>query len=249
MNQARRAEFRKLLTVRSSYVLSGLVLLLIMVVSFYGSGFKNGTYDNLFYAGVASGTSGVVSFVGAIIAVLLMAHEYRYNTIVYALTLSNNRSKVLVAKITAVLTYIVIFSVFAFFLSIGLATLGASIAGHNLPHQDFNILLSLGKSVFYCAGFALAGLLITVLLRNLTASVAALFLIPNTLEGLLNVLLKDNSIYLPFTALQQVVAMPDPPGAPIMSGTSATHGAVVFIVYLIVFWALAWWLFLHRDSN
>ncbi len=250
MMQSLKAEFRKLTTVRSTYVLSGIALALVLFISFYGEGFKADSYTPLFLANVAVNVAMAISFFTAIISVLLMAHEYRYNTIAYTLTLSNSRSKVLAAKIATVLGFTTMLVIVAVGLSVGMAALGASLADHHLPHQDFNILLIFGKSIFYCSGFALAALLFTALLRNITASIAVLFILPNTLEQLLQLLLKDNAIYLPFTALGEV-AVVGPPHA--SAGGSATasplHGAIVFIVYIVIGWAIAWYLFLRRDAN
>jgi ABC-type transport system involved in multi-copper enzyme maturation permease subunit len=250
MNQALKAEFRKLLSVRSTYVLTAIALILTIIASFYGDGFKSGTYDKLFLASAASDTAMAVSLFGGIVSVLLMAHEYRYNTVVYALTLNNSRSKVLAAKAITVFTYMAVLSAVAFGLSIGLSALGASMAGHHLPPQDFNALLSLGKSIFYCSGFGLAGLLFTVLLRNLTASIVVLFIVPNTIEGILAIFLKNNTQYLPFTALEQVIdTSPRASHDAGAAAVSSTHGALVFLAYFIIGWAIAYYLFLHRDAN
>ncbi|MDB5168886.1 MAG: hypothetical protein JWO41_242 [Candidatus Saccharibacteria bacterium] len=247
MKRALTAEFRKLLTVRSTYVLTAIALLFVSIGSFYGSGFKSGVYDTHYLANAALSSVQAISFFGAIVSVLLMAHEYRYSTIVYALTMTNNRNNVLAAKILAVLVYTITITVVALGVSVGLATLGASIAGHHIPHQDFDVLAYLARSIFYCSGFALAALLFTTLLRNITASIAVLFIVPNTLETLLSLLLKGNAKYLPFTALQNVLAAPT--AQPGLQRLSPTHSAGVFFAYIFVGWIIAWWLFLRRDAN
>lgn len=245
MNTALRAEFRKLFTVRSTYVLSCIALLLVAIGSFYGSGFKAGLYDQHYLASTFNSTATTISFFGAVVSVLLMAHEYRYSTIVYTLTLNKSRSKVLIAKVVAVLSYVISLTVLAFLLDIGLALLGAQIAGHHVPHQEFNLGLIMAKSIFYCSGFALAGLLFTVLIRNLTASITVLFIVPSTIEGLIGMLLKSNAAYLPFTALQAVLISK----AHRITKGSPEHGAIVFTVYMVVTGFIAWQLFLRRDSN
>jgi ABC-2 type transport system permease protein len=247
MRQALKSEFRKLFSVRSTYVMSGIALLIVIIGSFYGSGYKAEVYDQTFLASVAVNSATAISFFTALIAVLIMAHEYRYNTIVYALTLINSRSKVLAAKFITVLGFTVIFSAIVVGLSLVLAMLGANMAGHHLPHQDFNALIGIGKSVFYCTGFALAGLLFTALIRNITASVAVLFIVPNTLEALLSILLKHNAKYLPFHSLQDVVTLSF--GKPNPDILSPGKGALIFSAYLIFGWLIAWYLFLRRDAN
>src|ERR1700744_3733974 len=99
-----KAEFRKLLTVRSTYVITGLVLVLVIFVAFYVEGWRldsAGLRDPTQLAGDVTGALMITVF-GAIVAILLMTHEYRYNTIMYTLTSSNSRSKVFISKFIVV---------------------------------------------------------------------------------------------------------------------------------------------------
>src|SRR5262249_49292817 len=108
-------------------------------------------------------------------------------------------------------------------------------------------------------GFALAALLFGVLIRNMAGSFAALFIIPNPVEGLISLVLKTSSVYLPFMALSQVIQAPvigtvngQPAPAHPDNSTgflTAPRGALVFLAYLVVAWAVAWYLFLRRDAN
>jgi ABC-type transport system involved in multi-copper enzyme maturation permease subunit len=107
-----KSEFKKILTIRSTYIVSLGFLLLAAFVDFYIHGYKDastlgkGATDNLFVAGSVTQIATTLSVAGAIIGLLLLAHEYRYNTIVYTLTASNSRSKVIFSKIAAVLIYV-----------------------------------------------------------------------------------------------------------------------------------------------
>lgn len=262
-----KAEFRKLFSVRSTYLISLFFLLLISFLSFYVQGFKNPPIKtlspldhataSLFLAGTITELANAVSVAGGLIALLLMTHEYRHNTIVYTLTASNSRSKVLAAKIIAVFSFVFVFSVFATLLGLMLMRLGVAASGHSLVHQDINYATYLAKSAFLAEGFALGGLLFASLIRNQVGALAALFIIPNPVEGILSLLLKHNSVYLPFTALQQVVQPPVIQGITIQAahgnsalGTlTAPKGALVFLAYLVVGWIIAWYLFLRRDAT
>src|SRR5665213_4567341 len=123
MIPALKSEFKKLLTVRSTYLLSLGFLLLVGFLAFYVQGFKNVPTEtlspidhakaSLFLAGTITQFANVISVAGGLIGLLLLTHEYRYNTIVYTLSASNSRSKVLAAKIIAALTYVFAFSVVA----------------------------------------------------------------------------------------------------------------------------------------
>src|SRR4030081_2547999 len=98
MIPALKAEFRKLLTVRSTYIIFALALVFVAFFAGYIEGFRT-LPDHVHNPNALSEqvTSAVqaMSIFGALIALLLFAHEYRYNTIMHTLTLSNSRTKVL----------------------------------------------------------------------------------------------------------------------------------------------------------
>jgi ABC-type transport system involved in multi-copper enzyme maturation permease subunit len=268
MIPALRSEFRKLLTTRSTYIISIIFLGLSAFVDFYARGYKDTISQQamftssdpimqaqsaLFVASSITQIATLISVAGALIGLLLMANEYRYNTIMYTLTAVNRRSKVLAAKIIAVMTYVLIFSVVSTTICLALIWAGAALAGHGLPHQNIDLLIFFAKTVFFAEAFALSGMLFAALVRNQVGSIAALFILPNTIESLLSLLLKHNSVYLPFLALSQVIQAPvigasHQESSPL--GTlSASSGALVFTGYLVFGWIVAWILFLRRDAN
>ena len=111
MIPALKAEFRKLLTVRSTYFITLFALALLTFISLYVEGYKNGKDSvaaggSLYLAGSITQHSGILALFGAIVALLLLAHEYRYSTIVYTFTNARSRSKVLLAKMIVVFTYV-----------------------------------------------------------------------------------------------------------------------------------------------
>ncbi len=104
----------------------------------------------------------------------------------------------------------------------------------------------------------MGGMLFASLIRNQVGAMAALFIISNPVEGVLSLLLKNNSVYLPFTTLQQVVQPPVINGLslnPSVRGetsgslTGGLRGVLVFLAYLAVGWIVAWYLFLHRGAS
>jgi len=257
MKSSIRAEFRKLLSVRSTYFIALIALALIAFLAFYVQGFKNSATDSssLFLAGTVTMMASITSVFAGITALLLLAHEYRYNTIIYTLTASNSRSKVLFSKILVIMLYVLIFSLALGALGVGLVSVGVAVSGHHIVHQDINYLSYLAKVIFYSEGYALAALLFIALIRNQVGALAALFIIPGTVEGLLSLLLKHNSVYMPFTGLSQVIQPPTLPGAMADKAheaaagyLSAPRGALVFLAYLVFGWVIAWYLFLRRDA-
>lgn len=250
MIPAMRAELKKVITVRSTYAIILFFLVLLGVIAFYGHGYKEDSNSPLFLAGTITSTAIIGSFAGALISLLLVAHEYRYNTITYTLTSSNSRSKVLFAKILVIVGLVLIYSVVATAMALSLTRLGAAMAHHSMPSQDINYLAYFAKAAFYAEGFALTGLLIPTLVRNMQASVAVLFIVPNNLEALLGLIIKQPEKWLPYTALAQVIEPPVKLGPHGGSPNLVTpvHGAAVFLVYMLIFWLIAWYLFVRRDA-
>ena len=259
-----RADFKKLLSVRSTYGVLLVALALIGVGAFYGEGFKDvantvpGPAASIFLAGTITKFSTFISIFAGITALLLLAHEYRYNTITYSLTATNSRSKFLTAKIITVFIYTLIFATVLSAYGLVMTVLGTHFSHHVLPHQDINYLTYAAKSIYDAEGYALAALVFVALIRNLVGAFAAFLLVPGPVEGLLSLLLRQNANYLPFTALSEVVqppviALKNVPPAHMsdnsLNAFSAVKGAWVFLIYLVIGWAVAWYLFLKRDAT
>lgn len=265
MTATLRSEFKKIITIRSTYLWILIALIIVGIYSFYGEGFKDivGFLQHpskevlpLFIAGTITQMATFTGLFAGIIALLHITHEYRYNTITYTLTASNSRSKVLAAKIASIFGFTLIYSVLMALIGIGLIYAGLHFSHHSLPHQNINYLTYIGKVAFFAEAYALTGLLLGVLIRNMAGSFAALFIIPGPVEGLLTLLLRTNSVYLPFMALSQVIQAPT-----IMNGhpahpdinklgyLTASKGALIFLIYLVIGWAIAWYLFLKRDAT
>jgi ABC-2 type transport system permease protein len=265
MTATLKAEFKKILTIRSTYLWIFIALIIVGIYSFYGEGFKDSAsllresqihpikaQLPLFIAGTITQMATFIGLFGGIIGLLHITHEYRYNTIVYTLTASNRRSKVLAASIFG---FIFVYSIVMTLIGIGLIFAGLHFSHYVIPHQDINYLTYFGKVAFFAEAYALSGLLFGVFIRNMAGSFAALFIIPGPVEGLLSLILRTNSVYLPFIALSQVIQTPIVGGVrPAhpdnnMGYLSAPKGALLFLVYLVIAWAIAWYLFLRRDAT
>ncbi len=247
-----KSEFRKLITVRSTYFISGLALLIVTFYAFYIEGIRVNPQSLADPGRLASEPIGAIGAVGLIISLvglLLLTHEYRYNTIMYTLTATKNRVRTLIAKIIVISGYALSMSLIVAVLAPTMAYLGAQVSGHQLVHQVIPVWDLLWRVLFYGWGYAMAALLFASLIRNQVGSIIAVFVIPGTVETLLSLLLKSNTVYLPFTALSQVVVLGGQQG-PIQTGhLSPAKGALVFGVYLVIGWAVALFLFVRRDAN
>ncbi len=250
MKTALRAEFRKLLTVRSTYFITLLVTIFVIFIAFYVIGWRSSPSDlhnSLNLANDVTGALNVTVF-GAVIAILLMTHEYRYNTIMYTLTSSNSRSKVLLAKFITISLYALFLSALIAVISPIFGYFGIHAHGLKLVHQNIPYASLAWRSLFYGWGYAMAGLLLATLSRNQVASIAALFVIPGVIEQLLGLLLKHNTVYLPFSSLNQVLGHGHG-RTDISSNLSPGKAAGVFCIYLAVGWIVSWILFTKRDAN
>jgi len=243
-----KAELKKLFTVRSTYFIFAFVLVLMVFVAFFVSGWHIDKLDLLnpnTLANDIKGTAAAVSIFAALIALLLFTNEYRYNTIMYSLTLSNNRNKVLLAKIVAASVLAVVFTLFFSAISPVLSVLGIHAHHLKLVHQTLNYGNLLWRCLFFGWGYTMAGLVLGVLIRNQVGAIIVLLVGPDTVEGLLSLLLKKHVIYLPFSALHEVIGQ----GQSYNTSISPLKGAFIFGGYLVVCWIVAWILFLRRDAT
>ncbi|HUD10718.1 MAG TPA: ABC transporter permease [Candidatus Saccharimonadales bacterium] len=251
MVQTLKAEFRKLLTVRSTYVITILVVILISFIAFYVEGWRlnpAALHQSNQFSSDVTGALNLTIF-GAIVAILLMTHEYRYNTIMYTLTSSNSRTKVLVSKFITVSIYAVFLAILIGVLSPTMTYLGIHLHGHVLVPQTMHYWNLIWRSLFYSWGYAMAGLLLALWTRSQVASIVALFLIPTLADELLGLLLKHNTVYLPFNALNQIIDGSGRGGGSTSSNLSASKAAGVYAIYVVVGWIIAWILFLRRDAT
>ncbi|HEY1645756.1 MAG TPA: hypothetical protein VGF75_05295, partial [Candidatus Saccharimonadales bacterium] len=98
-------------------------------------------------------------------------------------------------------------------------------------------------------GYAMAGLVIAALLRNQIGAIIVLFVVPDTVEGLLSILLKNNTVYLPFSALHTMLGVGLNSSNSAGPSISPLHALYVFLAYLVVAWLIAWYMFIRRDAS
>lgn len=205
----------------------------------------------------------VVTFV-SIILILFVAHEFRYNTINYTLTISNSRSKVLLSKLVIGTVFTLLTTLLAIGLSMAVSFTAIAVKDLNLPAQDYNWLYVLTRHLVYALGYTLFSVAVALLVRNLTFAIAASLVLP-TIDGLAGFLLSMRDIeptkVLPFFALDRFGNV----ASDITTGTvdvgekflnaSATQPATVlgalavFMAYFVGLWVVTWILFLKRDAN
>jgi hypothetical protein len=228
-----------------------LVLAMLVFFAFYIGGFKE-TATAAQPDKLASQALNAVNFLNifaSLTALLLMAHEYRYNTISYALTATKNRLSILFAKIFVTSCFALLLALLLFTLAPALTYLGLRASGTVLAPQTFHVWNLLWRSLFVMWGAAMYGLLLATLIRRQVGAIATLFIMAVTVEQLLALLLKEKAGYLPFTALGSLVAVSGVNNGPIAAHLSTGRALAAVMSYIVGGWIIAWILFIRRDAN
>lgn len=245
MIAAIRAEFRKLLSVRSTYFIAILALLIgTGLISFWIFGYKDADHIAVNPGVLRDCLSSVISVVGlflSFIAVLLVGHEYRYNTIMYTLTATNRRTKTYFAKLIALTVTTVILAAIIVGASVLLFRLGLQVGGHTVQAaQQMAVWTLVWHAAVHIVGNIVFAFIVTMLLRNLIGAIAFILVVPSTVENLLGLLLHDNVKYLPYTALGKFAGI---------DGKDYAFSLAVVAGYAVIGGLIAWLAFLRRDAN
>ncbi|HUB93289.1 MAG TPA: ABC transporter permease [Verrucomicrobiae bacterium] len=244
-----KAELRKLLTVRSTYLIALIVLGFDFLISWWAKGYSVATNNP---AALHSATTlsdaaltavDALNLLYAIIAVLLVTHEYRYNTIMYTLTASKSRTRVFFAKLCVLSVLAIVFGAVVATLAPLLVRWG--IAAHHLHLVPQSIVYSsiVWRLLFGSWGTVMLATIIAFIVRNQVGSFAVVFLLPSTVENLLRLWLRKKALYLPFSSINAVTgSTPD-------QSLSFTHAALVALAWIVGSAIVAWVLFLRRDAN
>lgn len=241
-----KSEFRKLLTIRSTY---GIVVAAVLICAFLAIDSvhvdpRPALQDPDLLARSATNTIVFVGFLLAFPGLLLMGNEYRYGTIMYTLTSSNSRIKSLLAKFITVSVFAIVTSLAVSLLAPLCMILGAHLFGVSIGPQVFDYSSIIWRCAFSGWAYAMYGLILAIILRSQIGSIVTFLLVPLVGENLLMSLLRYDGKYLPFTALQSV-ARP----ANLGSQTTSLHEAVVVLVYMAVGLVVSLVLFESRDAN
>lgn len=247
MIAAFKSELYKLLTIRSTYIISLIGVAILGLFVFYGMGIKASPealqHPTYLMENILSSVQNLSIF-ATLIAILMMTHEYRYNTITYTLTTSNSRTKVLLAKMGVLSLFALVFAAVVAVLGGLFVLLGVHLGGHELVSQTVYYQEIVWRSLAHVWGYVMLGLMLATLIRSQVGTIVALFILP-TIEQLLSVwLLKDSSSLLPFNTLNTIISGHS--GTP---DVSTVEAAKLFLLYLVGGWLVTWVLFKKRDAN
>lgn len=245
-----KSEFRKLLSIRSTYILTSVVIVAVGLISYFLLGREQeamAASSSLFMYDVMYTSVAFFATFATIIAILHMTHEYRYSTIGYTLTASRSRVRVIVAKAIVLMSYALVGGTVVAVLGGFLAKAGIESTGVSVAAQTVGLWTTVWQLGAYVIGYTLVGLLLGMLVRSVVGALVIFFTFP-IVEQMLTLLLKDNTKYLPFHSLDSIASTAGQaytaPGAlsnPAALGVFALYFAATSLVAIV--------LFVRRDAN
>lgn len=261
MSDALRYEWTRIRTLRSTYWLIGLGLLLSGgVAAIFAIATRNDPHGIEEVGGLVTGGASIaIPFVAiflAVIGVFSTGHEYRHGTIQPTLTTIPQRSTLLTAKIIVVLMVALLAAVVA----LGLNILIGTIFWDELPGlTDDPMNQVIPGYVVYVVLYALCGLALAQLFRGVPSALVVLLVVPLVVEGLIiglsNVPALDWLIpvvkFLPFSSGGLLMAPVPPDMGPNtddydLFGRWASGG--IFAAFVAIILAIAWYLYKKRDA-
>jgi ABC-2 type transport system permease protein len=260
MKNALRYEWMRLHTLRSTWWLTGLSLLIAGLLGLSAFGVQHPSLSNpqplsvQDYGDILTGGGGgaifLVAILLAMIGVFAIGHEYRYGTIRPTLSALPRRSNVLAAKVIVVAAYVFVVALSCLVLRYVIAVL---ILGHRLldlglfPSPMARVWIG---SIVYTVIFALVGLALAGLFRNIPAAIVTVIVLPvlqvfHSIRGFAKV--------LPFFAGSQIFRYGSPGTNGNDTGTghatpSPVDGLLIFITFLVIVLGVSWVLFEKRDA-
>lgn len=252
-----KSEFRKLLSIRSTYIISFLCLVFAVgLFGFWGSGLSagdSGTQTD-YMSSIILNSAFFASMFVAIIALLAVTHEYRYNIVTYTLTSSNSRTKSLIAKMLVIFVMTVALTTVVTILAPLAARLGMSVKGLEIVPQSIDYFNLTWRSLFFGSASALFAAILAMLIRNQVGAIITYFIVISMVEEMIGgFILKQNAKWLPFTSLQHVINPTNPEIAEQMASSQGywrpEQAALLFTGYLVILGIVTWLIFMRRDAN
>jgi len=263
MKAALRYEWVRLRTLRSTWWLTGLSLLVAGLLGLPALGLK-GQLTVVDYGDILTGGGGgavfLVSILLSMIGVFAIGHEYRYGTIRPTLSALPRRSIVLAAKVLVVSCFVFAVALVCLVLKYAVA---AVILGHRLTGLGL-FPTPMGRvwigSIVYIVIFALVGFALAGLFRNIPAAIVTVILMPllaeNIIRGLLGLhvfhSIRGFAKALPFSSGAEIFRYQpvgtNDSGAGFQAVPSPVDGLLVFLAFLAIVLGLSWFFFEKRDA-
>ncbi|WP_053206479.1 ABC transporter permease [Jiangella muralis] len=259
MSSALRFEWVRLRTLRSTYWLIGIGLLLTTAIAF---GVAFATRNDLITAEdagiIVTGGAELAPFLAiflAIIGIFATGHEYRHGTIQPTLTAIPQRTRLLLAKVLMVAITAAVITVVSVAINIGLG----SLYWQNAPDLGAEPLSEVipGYVVFVVL-YAILGVALGQLFRGVPSALVILLVVPLIVETLIAALslwsaldwLQPALKFLPFSAGARLIATGpyDANGGPEFDFLGRWESGGVFAAFVAIILAVGWYLFKKRDA-
>lgn len=252
------SEWTKLMSVRSTYILAGLAIVLSIGMNAIIAGALGSTWDDLSPAeqadlnpilfGIFGSIFGAVLF--AVLGVLAFASEYSSGMVRLTFTTTPQRGRVLLAKALVVSIIVWIAGTIA---AVGMFLVGQAVAsGFDIPTAslgDSDALRTVGAISIAGPVFPLIGLALAVLLRStagaITAVIATIFA-PSIIGPVLPRWWNENVLAFNPSSANDAIALGHVDDSPLYLDTPVAVVVVVF--WLVAFLAAAYFVLNRRDA-
>jgi ABC-type transport system involved in multi-copper enzyme maturation permease subunit len=262
MSDALRFEWIRLITLRSTYWLIGLSLVLnAAVAGIVGFATRNNGYDELAIGTILTGggpfsTMPFAAVFMAVIGIFATGHEYRHGTIQPTLTTIPQRSRVLGAKLLTVAAIALVVAVVSLVIDFAIGM----IYWERMP--DFTAG-PLGESVIgyviLVVLWSVLGLALAQFFRGVPSALTVILVVPLVVEGLITTLTMVPALdwlqpvvkFLPFTAGKQLMSLGDfvtGEDGPMFETFDRWPSGGVFAAFVLIVLVAAWTLFKRRDA-
>lgn len=266
MNANLRYEWRRISTVRATWILSGCVVVVAALIaeiaawglsrasapgapSNDGSGMlvdpSGGVHLSLgvFAVGMAGGL--VTMILLAVIAAQAFGQDYRHGTIRLTLTLFPRRVPVFFARAIVMASVTIVVYLLALTVTVLVALLNRNVVDVAFNGTFFLMVL---RSVLYLLGFFLIVFALTVLTRILALGVIIPVVLALIVEPLLVTLLHAYSSAVPGFLKRVDYVLPFTSGQGFVGDANIVRNGLVYLVWVVVLMAVALWSFRKRDA-
>jgi ABC-type transport system involved in multi-copper enzyme maturation permease subunit len=245
-----RAEYRKLLTVRSTYLITGIVLVFAAVFSYFVLGRQDltGAKTNPdFLYGAIKTMLNLFTILSGIVAILLVTHEYRYSMIMHTLTASRSRMQVFAAKLIVALSYALVASLLLAIVTYVSTRLGVASKDVSIIAQTTPLWTAIWRLSGVVFAYTLTGLALGFLMRNVVGA-TVVYMFASPVQQLMVLFMHDNVKYLPYNVFDQISAINNSftfGGQPLTNLTALGFAALYTGVLMLISAVL----FVRRDAN
>jgi ABC-2 type transport system permease protein len=271
MTDALRFEWVRIRTLRSTYWLTGLALVLPallagLLAAFLPEDIWSEMGDSLggalLLGGLTFSPLPLNAIFLAMIGAFAFGHEYRYGTMLQTLAAVPKRNMLMLAKLLVVAGWSLVVAIVGVLLNWALVV---GLSGHSIDLAGDPVGPALVGYLFYVVMWGVLGVGLAALVRNLPVTIVFLFVFPLVIEPVLSAVLllvpglepiREANNYLPFTAgLATANTFTASEAGQLVGGASPTVDSparvvsgLTFALWIALILSPAWILFKKRDA-